>query len=948
MNFKVFPIDATNVFPATNSVAGGQLVTEFNLRAKDCVASDEAIKYMVAPSYVHSEADFFVKRAGQSIAFFPEASSSVSNTLLEILPGTGVINGYFVQSLVPITIDLAAASIEHQAETGKPLSGHLAVGLKIMFNSDVAAMAGSIKVENNEGIFEGVQVVVLPTSSDDPTEEIFLLPIDVPTENQQSRVTAHIKLAEFDFINGKVAGMTNNYPEKCQMFPASRIKDINSLISSDYVSKKGLQPKKLYTFAGKGTDPATGRDTWCDSTDSLMVWDTDPQLMTQAQLEQYKASLGSFTPVRSTLTGELEEAVFGVRGTGELALMVPHKQVDYNVTDQSEQPQVYAPKMYPLPAADFYSKSPGTVTSEYTEAIWDISRRFSEWTGLAVRRGKQRAYVPELDDINDLPAISTEWAVGDYVLVGRDNTVISAADMVTAPSTLYVVSPGTVTSLSVGVVEIGEPVSIPENVPEPQKYIPEGLGQMLDYLEETGTADQLQVSPDTGSPKSYNNPEVYSTLFTDSEGRYTQTGVVDLDYYVYFGKLLSEDGTTQQNFWVRYDVDTTVGTRYSEPIFLTGTIPMASSNILGGFYNVDPATALDAGYIYQDEQGYLRLVDYALLRSGALAYQLGEDFTVPSTLAANEIQEYLDEYVNNRVAFPNSAQLASSDSPYTINVTITLPDADEETTINIEHIDSRFNTHVYLHFLGTGNNVIVNIADCEKVRIDSNFPAVAAGSAGPTFNLFRSSLFYDAVVLEKLSIIEDLGLWYVRFNSTLPDLVVDDLTVRQLSGLYSYSGTVDIWDEEHLVNDNHFQFGLNSISFNGEGNIVGCTILAANSMTTNLDSGRYIFSQSFELPQTSSLMFPKSRLTKPLKVTGSFVAAYNITGTSKFVVNDTNFTLLTQSYPSGSDPTQGSIAIYVDADQVTCVTATTEVEGVKYIDGWEPGTYHLFAGGVAE
>ena len=200
-----------------------------------------------------------------------------------------------------------------------------------------------------------------------------------------------------------------------------------------------------------------------------MVWDTDPQLMTETELAEYQASLGGFNPVKATISGALEEAVFGTRTTGEVALMVPHKQVDYNTTNQSGDPQVYAPKMYPLPAANFYNKTAGTVTPEYTKAILDISRRLSEFYQLG--GGKQRAYISVLTDRTNLPQISSDWNVGDYVLVGADETVAISSDAYTAPATLYVVAPGTVTSIEYDTKSVGG-YGI--------SYKPSGEGCMLD------------------------------------------------------------------------------------------------------------------------------------------------------------------------------------------------------------------------------------------------------------------------------------------------------------------------------------------------------------------------------------------------------------------------------------------------------------------------------------
>ena len=45
MNFITFPVAATNIFPAANSTSGSQLLSEWNLRSRETVATDSDVTY---------------------------------------------------------------------------------------------------------------------------------------------------------------------------------------------------------------------------------------------------------------------------------------------------------------------------------------------------------------------------------------------------------------------------------------------------------------------------------------------------------------------------------------------------------------------------------------------------------------------------------------------------------------------------------------------------------------------------------------------------------------------------------------------------------------------------------------------------------------------------------------------------------------------------------------
>ena len=104
MNFITFATGTTNIFPLANSHAGGQLLTEFNLRSRETVecgpiSSDKRIFYSIGHSYVNSQEDFKVTE---------DKSSSQS---FIITSGRALINGHFFESLVDVRIDLAEANM---------------------------------------------------------------------------------------------------------------------------------------------------------------------------------------------------------------------------------------------------------------------------------------------------------------------------------------------------------------------------------------------------------------------------------------------------------------------------------------------------------------------------------------------------------------------------------------------------------------------------------------------------------------------------------------------------------------------------------------------------------------------------------------------------------------------------------------------------------------------
>ena len=872
MNISLFPVWSTNIFPLANdSKSGGQLMTEYNLRSRESVATPQNVKYMIGPSYCHSEDDFKIRIQTDG------AGTIISYSTLEILSGRALVNGHFIESLTNITVDILALNEKAKLEGQPVLKGHLCIGLRAMYSTE-PTMAGAMIANNKDEIYEGIQVVILPDAE-------FKLPTDDKADTQPDLVTAHIKLGEFNFINGAINSVSNNYPEKCRCVSADRIGNIDQLLSDVYVRKTGLNPKKLYVFSGKGTDPATGLDTWCEANDSLMIWDRNPELTTDIPLAT--------------------QAAFGTDSTGRTQLVLPHKQVD-GMTDTNGNTQYFKDKTLNLPLADYNAGTSGTVDKKYTNNIKQIAEDLRNVYRMP--NGKQVGYISILDTVEDLPTINSNWNIGDYILIGQDNTLEETLDGIRPPSTMYVVLPGVVTKYTYN-------TSV-----ENSTQVPPGLdGMELGY-------DERDVA--NGEEVNTTDPDVYGMYFDLTSG---VRGTIGEDYFV----VSLKDGDTVTRYY--YTVSQTGDRSYSEAVYVTGEIPLAQEDVIGGFYNV-PETQLDAGYVYRDETGHLRLLDYTLLRSGTLAYQLGEDFETPAGITAEEIQANLDEYVNQRVVFPNATQQAESTNPNVINVTIDISAEEEETTINIYELDSRFNSSVYLHINGTAtSNCTINIFDCQKIRIDQNIGGESV------INLYRSCLYYDSNIIDRLNIIQDMTLWYERYEETDPNLLVDNMTVRECDAPI-IPDDIDFWNPS-TPNDNHFMYALQSITFGPDGSIVGCGLFIKNETSSNISEGNFVITSTFEIPQGAGLTYPRSKMTKALKVTGSFVNAYPTDEPEGYMVLDTNFSALSQTYDEydTSNVVKGSIAFYVRALHVTNVTGMPM--GTS-IDCWDSNAFHCFWGTV--
>ena len=166
MNLIKFTVDATNIFPCANTTKGGQLVTEFNLKSRESIGTHESVKYRIGPSFVHSIDDFYVSIMNDATGYFPNQNNNavtVSSSVLKINEGRGIIDGHFVETLVPVTIDLTFENAKAAQNSEPKVEGKLCVVLRIMYSTE-QTMSCAICSENADDMYEGVQIVILRTA----------------------------------------------------------------------------------------------------------------------------------------------------------------------------------------------------------------------------------------------------------------------------------------------------------------------------------------------------------------------------------------------------------------------------------------------------------------------------------------------------------------------------------------------------------------------------------------------------------------------------------------------------------------------------------------------------------------------------------------------------------------------------------------------------------------
>ena len=1038
MNFIKFPANTTNIFPIANSKTGGQLLTEFNLRSRESVLTPESVKYMIGPSYCHSTNDFIVRLQQD------ELGVSISSTALEITDGRALVNGHYFESLTNVVVDIAEANRQLKSQDKKELKGKLAVGLRAMYSTE-QTLSSSMRIENNNHMVTGVQIVILPYEEGVAKPGYFVLPENSP--DQEDLVTAHLLLATFYYTNGQIRSISQNN-SKVQAIPASRVGSFGDLLSDHYLTKDGLNPKKIYTLAGKSEDGTTlsGKPTWCDSTDSLFIWQPAPKLRTVSSInpDDYQINSTNYVPDDSLSKqyivdpSVLKQADFFVSPkTEEVILALPHKSVDGKMWNTAGEEEYYDPRILRLPQASYSAGTPGTITSDYTRSVKAINDRLNQFYQLS--KGRQRGYIDtlnsrtvsattvEYDSTEEgvLPKINKSWRPGDYVLVNKDNTVVDdTSDLIQAPSTMYVVLPPLVTKvilqdteprysiddLPVGHdgVEIMRRVRVyPGSESDDADTVTQTIADSFNfedveaYNQDFGIDINYTGEVSTtlrGMYKQMSKTSVYAVGTNASTGEATPPILLEGyegsdEYYDYQDYIVLEvlnvpytdtSGSTKLRSQYYYFAVAEVkpnSEAYSDPVLLTGTIPLATEDTIGGFYNVSE-TDLDNGYVIRDSDGNLKLLDYSLLRSGVLAYQLGQDYEFGSGLTAEEIQSSLDEYVNDRVAFPTEEQkevsLDEGRDEKIIQITLNLSQEDSTGSITLRNIDSRWGTSVHLFITGDPNyNTTINIVNCEKIRISFAIALTELdleSGLGPVVNIYNSNVWYDSTLIDMIhrcrrvyasqvsessdidvstiypdgfNGIEGMQLWYEKSYTDDANLLVEGMTVTEVKSPI-IPEEIDFWSES-VVNDNHYYYGLQSVTFDPSGEMVGCGLYLRNDTTSNIDlDSKSISLSKFELPQGSGLAYPETSVVRPIKVTGQFINAF--AQTEGYIVTDTKFTALTQTYSIDENYSEsiesGTISFLSESALVSQFISTDDLEQGAAIDGWENNSYHVFKGWV--
>lgn len=522
------------------------------------------------------------------------------------------------------------------------------------------------------------------------------------------------------------------------------------------------------------------------------------------------------------------------------------------------------------------------------------------------------------------------WMPGDYVLVGEDQTVAANIDG-RYPSTMYIVGPSQIDAITY-VGSITETISTRDGLTSAtyQRAYQTMMRQVPHSLAGGVELDSRQISaPSEASVNLWNPLSSYR-------------GAPGIDYFV--ARMVETDEEANVETWTCYYYTPTLTENrfdYLDPVWITGGVPLATESSVGGFINV-PSDVYGGGYVRMDDDGFLRLIDYELLLTGVLAYQLGQNYSEGAGLSIEELQSILEENVNDRVAFPNAYQIEEAKrlevDPNVIHLYLSLPETPG--TLTIHDIGSRYGTSLYVHISGSATSeTVVNFVNCDKLRIDHTI------SGAPTINLSRCHLFYDAEVLDRLNIISNLTLWYERYESTDPDLQVDGMTVTLLGKMES-TDSIDPWDSTYS-NDNHYSYSLRSLTFGSDGSVIGVGMLVGDSTTSNIDEGRSVFASEFILPQSVGIGYPPSKMTHRIKVTGSFVSHYYVANEGAYMMKHTEFSAITQKYDelSASNEVGGTISFYTDAQLVSAING---VDVTTTVDGWDLNTPHFFLGGIIE
>jgi hypothetical protein len=103
-----------------------------------------------------------------------------------------------------------------------------------------------------------------------------------------------------------------------------------------------------------------------------------------------------------------------------------------------------------------------------------------------------------------------------------------------------------------------------------------------------------------------------------------------------------------------------------------------------------------------------------------------------------------------------------------------------------------------------------------------------------------------------------------------------------------------------------------------------------------------IIGGDFILPQGSALHYPMACLKSPIMITGTFTTAYQDDAKVHWIVTETMFTAKSGYFTPATGMSKGAINFNSKTDLIDA----TYTHGISTLDGWAPGSYHIFYGGT--
>lgn len=366
-----------------------------------------------------------------------------------------------------------------------------------------------------------------------------------------------------------------------------------------------------------------------------------------------------------------------------------------------------------------------------------------------------------------------------------------------------------------------------------------------------------------------------------------------------------------------------------EPVFLSAAIPYATPDIVGGFKSIDlegdAAQYTDRGYIFLDAEGHLRLRDYALLRSGLLAYALTQDFEESESVTAAGLQESLDNYVNDRILMPKAD--GSKDISVTIP-SITSESPETASIVTLRNIDARFGSTLHLHLESVSDaNVGINIQSCERIII------YVSGTTRCSIYIEDSEVFYNLSLIQYSSLsFNNVKFWYDDSyddvtgmadqhiyvddtNTVYFDPVEGDRAWADLSSYYLSTSSLDY----------HVQYGPHHVKFDKNGQIeeIGLSFLGTFTSEYLEKVQSSLVVGDFYLPSVPNFTIPVGRLYSRLSFSGDLNTVYQTDDVYTFIHSE-------MSAFCGEGDIKGAITQKVDVSQFS---NTASSAGVRMLYG---------------